>query len=228
MCDDDDQGCPVMVSFRFMPAVHDTPVMWGLDVPVSKLCTGCSYSTDAPFCSACCRKNLTADSGYAYPSQQDYNLSTSEAGILGRPVSASQEMQFCRRNSLEERTSWAGRDRTIQHPAFMLGVVDLFSNTELALQDGHVMLYDTACHLLTSAYKAGVSGISCMYDAVVEEVVCRRGVQCCPSMHSRMLHDNTAGLQLLHTFRLVQSGTTLAGSIRQVWLFVFQLLWGER
>ena len=147
--------------------------------------------------------------------------------MLCWPVSASQEMHFCKCSSLEERTSWADRDRTVQHLAAMLGVVDLFLNTEIALQDGHVMLYDTSCQLLTSAYKAGISCISCAYDAVAEEPVCRRGIRCCPSMHGSMLHDNTAALQLLHTFRLVQSGTTLAGSIRQFWLFVFQLLWGE-
>jgi len=46
-------------------------------------------------------------------------------------------------------------------------------------------------------------------------------------MQGSMMSDYTAGLQLLHTFRLVHSGTTLAGSIRQFWLFLFQLLRGE-
>jgi len=72
MCDDDAQGWP---NVTFMPAVSGIPVTCALDLSACKLCTGCSYSIDAPFCSACCRKNLTADSGYAYPSQQHYNLS---------------------------------------------------------------------------------------------------------------------------------------------------------
>ncbi len=65
LCDDDNQGCPVMTRCQIHAYGNGIPVMWKLDFPVSKLCTGCSYSTDAPFCSACCRKNLTADSGYA-------------------------------------------------------------------------------------------------------------------------------------------------------------------
>ncbi len=89
------------------------------------------------------------------------------------------------------------------------------------------MLHDPSCQLLTSACKASISGNSCAYDAVAEELICRGGIQCCPSMQGSMMSDYTAGLQLLHTFRLVHSGTTLAGSIRQFWLFLFQLLRGE-